>query len=276
MTNSKAEIGSLTAKGGFAVEIEVERLFNDWENQPLAQSWLLSMGYDVSKIKSILAIQIPVRIKKQDLPKYKLSNIEDFTHLQKYKKADIQVQLKIQLHDSLRIENISVKKANKGANFNQIDKRPVEGYQQMWNFDNTIAHLLKLFTGEEIIMTDREQYKEPDKRLYLYEFSQEQQQIIIDFFTLNKVRIIADVVKGRGGFSANWILVCETHSDSDDKNWKLVEINNALNFPCQGDVKITPRGSLTIGRITMQRKGGTPDPTSLQFKMSPLDLFQLE
>lgn len=127
MTNSKAEIGSRTAKGGFAIETEVERLFNDWENQPLAQSWLLSMGYDVSKIKSILAIQIPVRIKKQDLPKYRLSNIEDFTQLQKYKKADIQVQLKIQLHNSLKLENISVKKANKGANFNQIDKRPVEG-----------------------------------------------------------------------------------------------------------------------------------------------------
>ncbi len=26
--------------------------------------------------------------------------------------------------------------------------------------------------------------------------------------------------------------------------------------------------------MTVQRKGGTPDPTSLQFKLNPLDLFE--
>jgi len=34
------------------------------------------------------------------------------------------------------------------------------------------------------------------------------------------------------------------------------------------------RGSLKIGRVTMQRKGGTPDPTSLRFKINPLALFE--
>jgi len=38
---------------------------------------------------------------------------------------------------------------------------------------------------------------------------------------------------------------------------------------------MNPRASLKIGKITMQRKGGTPDPTSLQFKMNPLELFEL-
>ncbi len=33
------------------------------------------------------------------------------------------------------------------------------------------------------------------------------------------------------------------------------------------------KGSLYIGKITMQRKGGTPDPESLQFKISPNSLF---
>jgi len=36
-----------------------------------------------------------------------------------------------------------------------------------------------------------------------------------------------------------------------------------------------PRESIHIGKITLQRKGGTPDPTSLQFKINPLGLFDL-
>lgn len=275
MKESKIEIGSRTAKGGFYIEKEVAELFNDWKNNSIAQEWLRTMGYDLSKIENILAIQIPVKISKSDLLLYKLNSEYDYTELQKYKKADVQVQLYIKLNNILRIENISVKKANKSANFNQIDKRPVKIYQEMWNFDNDIARLLKLFTGE-IIDKNNYNYSKSSKRLFLYDFSSYEQKNIINFFDKNKVRIIADTIKGRGGFSADWILVCETIRDSEHKKWKLMEINQALNFLCQGDVRISPRGSLVIGRITMQRKGGTPDPTSLQFKMNPLDLFLID
>ena len=274
--DSRAEIGSKTAKGGFAVEAQVEAIFNDWKENPLAHVWLSQMGYDISKIEKLLALKIPVRIKKLYLSKYGFETAGDFMELQKFKKADIQVQLYIQLDGCLKLENISVKKANKGANFNQIDKRPVAEYQKMWSFDDGIAHLLKLFTGEEKVCRNTEFYREGKKRLFLDEFSVGEQEKIINFFSMNKFRIVADLVRGRGGFSADWILVCETFPDSSHKVWKLVEINNALNFLCQGDVHITPRGSLSVGRIFMQRKGGTPDPTSLQFKMAPLDLFQLE
>jgi len=40
-----------------------------------------------------------------------------------------------------------------------------------------------------------------------------------------------------------------------------------------GKVELTKRGSFKVGKIVVQRKGGTPDPTSLQFKFSPLDIF---
>jgi hypothetical protein len=49
-----------------------------------------------------------------------------------------------------------------------------------------------------------------------------------------------------------------------------------MNYYAQGDVTISPRGSLYIGRITVQRKGGTPDPTSLQFKFHPCQLFGID
>lgn len=274
--DSRAEIGSKTAKGGFAVEAQVEAIFNDWKENPLAHVWLSQMGYDISKIEKLLALKIPVRIKKLDLSKYGFETTGDFMELQKFKKADIQVQLYIQLDGCLKLENISVKKANKGANFNQIDKRTVAEYQKMWSFDDGIANLLKLFTGENKVSCNVGTYRDGKKRVYMDEFLENEQKKIIDFFTENKVRVIADIVKGRGGFSADWILVCETFKDSNCKTWKLVEINNALNFLCQGAVQITPKGSLSIGRVIMQRKGGTPDPTSLQFKIHPLDLFCLE
>ena len=57
----------------------------------------------------------------------------------------------------------------------------------------------------------------------------------------------------------------------DSKRYKYCD-----EFFGKGDVKVSPRGSLYIGRITMQRKGGTPDPTKLQFKIKPCDLFKLE
>jgi len=53
----------------------------------------------------------------------------------------------------------------------------------------------------------------------------------------------------------------------------LKEINYVLNHYGQGEVVVSPKGSLYIGKITMQRKGGTPDPESLQFKISPNSLF---
>lgn len=56
----------------------------------------------------------------------------------------------------------------------------------------------------------------------------------------------------------------------------LGDINTTCNFYARGEVQMSPRGSLKIGKITMQRKGGTPDPTSLQFKLNPLEIFEID
>jgi hypothetical protein len=61
--------------------------------------------------------------------------------------------------------------------------------------------------------------------------------------------------------------------NSNQIDWTLKDINSVCNFFAQGEVKISPKGSLSIGKVTMQRKGGIPDPTSLQFKINFLQLF---
>ena len=74
--------------------------------------------------------------------------------------------------------------------------------------------------------------------------------------------------------SADWILVTKLNINNST-TWTLVDINTAMNFYGSGSVKVSPQGSLYIGKIFLQRKGGTPDPTKLQFKFKPCDLFNL-
>lgn len=69
---------------------------------------------------------------------------------------------------------------------------------------------------------------------------------------------------------------CEVY----DKNvkWILKPINKVINF-YNGEVKFSSQGSLKIGKILMQRKGGDGGRDSakmLQFKINPCELFEIE
>jgi|Deesub1362B_J571_1020462.scaffolds.fasta_scaffold00281_1 hypothetical protein len=116
------------------------------------------------------------------------------------------------------------------------------------------------------------QLRDP-RRAFLTEMREDIVKRIISFFTNNKILVVSDILKGRGGFAADWMLVTRYNRMNDTTTWILKDINTAMNFFGKGDVRVSPRGSLYIGRITMQRKGGTPDPTKLQFKIKPCDLF---
>lgn len=176
----------------------------------------------------------------------------------------------------VKYEYISIKKANINANFNQIDKRSVDFYQEMWNFDDEIKYYLKLFTGEikpsKSVFTNLRN----KNRLFFDEMFLEIQSKIIDFFTRNKFLVISDILKGRGGLSAGWILVTRRNPDTLKCDFVLKDINNTINFYANGDVTISKKGSLNIAKVFMQRKGGTPDPMKLQFKFCPLQLFELK
>jgi hypothetical protein len=101
------------------------------------------------------------------------------------------------------------------------------------------------------------------------------QKKIISFFESNRIVIVSDIIMGRGGLSANWMLVTRLNKENKTTTWTLKDINVVMNFFGSGEVCVSPRGSLYIGKITMQRKGGTPDPTKLQFKIKPCQLFEL-
>ena len=275
---NKIELGSKTAKGGFANEKAICKKFNAWKKDKEAQEWLKIMGYDTKKLDSVKAIQVPTRIKKSDLNKFEV-NEEEYEQFVRFKKADAQIRIIIKIGNILKIENLSLKKANSDADYNQIDKRTVDFYQGMWGFDSEIALWLKLFTGEIHPKSQKKligKIKLKDKRrLFLSEMPEAIQKKIIQFFEENKILVVSDIIKGRGGLSADWMLVTMLNKQEKTTIWILKDINTVMNFFGSGDVEISPRGSLHIGKVTMQRKGGTPDPTKIQFKIKPCQLFNL-
>jgi len=276
------EFGSRTAKGGFANEKAICDKFNNWEKDKDAQMWLKIMGYDLNKIEYVKAIQIPTRIKREELKNLGY-NEEEYEELMRFKKADVQVQIRviICINGVLKIENLSLKKANSDADYNQVDKRKVDDYKQIWGFDEDIALALKLFTGELRPETHPEMLKvklselKDNRRVFLTELKDYLVQKIIEFFTNNKILVVSDILKGRGGLSADWMLVTRYNKTENTTTWILKDINTVMNFFGNGEVRLSPQGSLYIGKITMQRKGGTPDPTKLQFKIKPCELFKL-
>lgn len=249
MKENKIEIGSTTAKNGFKNEKDIVQKFNNWQIDTEAQTWLQIMGYKLEEIDFVEAII-----------------------LSGYK-TDVQVQVTIKLKKAIDVENLQVKLVSNPKGFNQVDKRWVDKYVEMWEIPENITNILKRYTGEEVpnIPTPKDR-----RRMFANEFSTTEQDDILQWLESNKQLIVSDILKGRGRFSAEWMLVAQ----KIDKNarWILKPMNVCLNFFGNGNIEITPRGNFKIGRITMQRKGGDNGRETakmLQFKINPAELFDI-
>ncbi len=249
--NKKELFGSETAKGGFRNEEDVVKKLNNWKKDKIAQDWLTAMNYSVKEIEYVKAIKISGNYK-----------------------TDVQVQVTIKLRDAIDCENLSVKLVSNSQGFNQIDKREIDKYVQMWKIPKEIEKILRLFTGKKI--PPKIKGLKDSRRTLLTEMPKKDQLKIVNFFDKNKILIISDILKGRDKFSADWMLVI-LKKDKQSYEWALKDINTAMNIFGQGDIKITEQGSLKIGQIGMQRKGGDAGRESakmLQFKINPCLLFE--
>lgn len=187
-------------------------------------------------------------------------------------KADIQVQITIKLKEVIDAQNIQIKLVSNLKGFNQIDKRWIDKYVEMWEIPNTVADLLKQYTGE---LLPKIKKPKDSRRTFANEFSKVDQKTLLDWLNANKSLIVSDILKGRGKFSAEWMLVAQKVENSS--RWILKPMNYCLNFFGNGEIVITARGNFKIGRITMQRKGGDGGRKTaqmLQFKLNPAELFE--
>jgi len=249
LIRDKIRLGSRTAKRGFKTERDVAGKFNNWRVDEDAQQWLAIMGYDLKEIEKVKAVIITG------------------SH-----KTDVQVQITIYLKEAIAAENISVKLVSNPQGFNQVDKRWIDKYVAMWNIPENITGALKLFTGE--IKPTKGNLRDP-RRMFLDEMDAQIQKLIVNFFGENKVLVVSDILKGSDEFPVNWMMVV-LKKENENPEWVLKHINHVLNVFGGGEVRITHRGSLRIGEITMQRKGGDAGRDTskmLQFKINPVELF---
>lgn len=241
--------GSQTAKNGFKNEREIADKFNHWETDEDAKQWLTIMQYDLNNIEYVKAVV-----------------------LSGYK-ADINVQVQIKQKNTIDTENIQVKLVSGSKGFNQVDKRWLSHYRELWNIPNNVYEILEYFTGEKPPYNPN---PKDDRRMFLNEMEQEKQDAVIEWFKQNKTLILSDIIKGRGKFSAEWVLV--VRKAEDNFSWVLKNINEVLQHYAIGEVKVSLKGSIKLGGVSIQRKGGDGGRDTakmLQFKLDPTSLFDI-
>ncbi|MGL6021874.1 MAG: hypothetical protein ACRC0A_02035 [Chitinophagaceae bacterium] len=169
---------------------------------------------------------------------------------------------------------MQVKLVSNPKGFNQIDKRWVHKYAEMWNMTDNIISILKRYTVEE-----KPNIKNPKdkRRMFANEFVEEEQRAIIKWLDNHQSLIVSDILKGQGKFAAEWIIVVQ--KIQKNARWVLKSMNFCMNYFGNGKIEITNRGNFKIGRITMQRKGGDGGRDTvkmLQFKINPAELFAIK
>lgn len=245
---NKAEFGSKIAKDGFRNEDDIVNKFNSWEKDDDAKEWLKIMEYKLDEIEYVEAIKISGY------------------------KTDVQVQVTIKLKKIIDVENIQVKLVSNKNGFNQIDKRWIDKYSEMWKIPALIVSILKRYTGEEKPLNKNTRDK---RRMFADELSLDEQKLLLKWLKKNQSLIINDVLKGRGKLAAEWMLVAQ--KINKNARWILKPMNYCINFFGNGEIIITKKGTIKIGRITMQRKGGDAGRKTaqmLQFKINPAELFE--
>lgn len=243
------EKGSQTAKQGFKNEHTVCDKFNNWKNDEDAEKWLLIMDYDLNNIEYVKAVILHGH------------------------KADVNVQVQIKLECAVDTENIQVKLVSNKKGFNQVDKRWLKNYNALWSIPEEVYLQLQYFTGE------LKPYKDgtrDSRRMFLDEMNEAERTLILSWFEQNKMLILSDIIKGRGQFSAEWVLVVQ--KTENNAKWILKNINEVLQHYSEGCIKMSPKGSINIGRVGIQRKGGDngrETANMLQFKLDPTSLFNI-
>ncbi len=236
------------AKSGFITEEQVVSEFNNWKESTITPQWFKQIK--ISDIKHVAA--------------------HTTRSLGKNTKADVLVTI-----NGTQI-GISVKKFK--ASFNQLDKRRIDSYEEMWNIPDNVSTILRKYCGEEGFRPiDHKRTNVRDTRRYfLNELDQSEQRDLLEFFTRCQRQIVNDILQGYQEPKADYMLVVQKNGDGLERS-KIVDINTVIEYVL-GPVHITKKGSLKMGKITVQRKGGDAGKSSaqmLQFKFSPQDVLDL-
>lgn len=185
---------------------------------------------------------------------------------------------------------ISVKEFDVKADYNHVERHYVDYYAQKWSMPREVFVGLKQFVGEvdehgnpiSIELLEREAEElgtspgklSKERRTFVNRQPQQTRNAIKQFFKLNKEKILKDIFIADEDIKFFIVIKRE----ASRVYYYVVPTKDVLDVYGSGEVTITPRGSLQIGKVVIQRKGGdhrTPfgwvdrSASQLQFKIRP-------
>ena len=241
-------LGSETAKAGFKNERDIVRLLNQ---NPPSQTGLGLLG--------LFGLDLP-------------QGCRFSAELISKAKADISISIQSPSGDTTNLPT-QVKLVSNARGFNQIDKRWVRDYQQLWGMPDEVAHSLRLFSGE---IPHTRANTRTEKRLFADELSSEEQLTLLRYLSDHRAVIAATTFKGSQGLPAEWLMIV-LMLDDETKRVYVYPMQQVIDFYFDTQPAITPRGSIKFGKVTIQRKGGDrgrPSANMIQFKIDPTEIIR--
>jgi len=223
--------------------------FNNWNTDLDVQVWLNEFGVLLNHIYEVKACRVDID-----------------------SKSDIEVTIRQKKNKILKYY-LSIKLVSNPNGFNQLDLRWSDDFVNILSIPDDINIILKKFTGE--ILHKRTDTKD-SRRLFFDEFSTHDLNKVTSFFDKNRVKVIDYVIRGYN-LTVDYYLVAR-NSGSTTK-YILKDISSVLEFYNVGPVTLTTYGSLKIGLVILQRKGGDGGRETskmLQFKFNPSLLLKLK
>ena len=236
----KRHIGSKTATTGYEIERKVSDMFN---SSKIDDSIQYAMNIDSEK--KVSSRLVGGRNKSDVVISYTDKN---------GKNIETGISIKF------------VKNANRSG-FNQIYRNPLSKFNNA--FDNSIPDdTLSIF--KKFLVKDSS-----GKRMKMTDFEEKDQKKVLDWLNKNKKQILGFVFAGDVNYetekekkpSCDYIL---TVYGTEGKYKKIESISDKIKKYEDIEWTISPRGSLSLGDITLQRKGGDggrPSANDIQFKI---------
>ena len=177
-----------------------------------------------------------------------------------------------------------------GFDYNHVERKHVDLYAQKWSIPKDVYVALKKFVGEVNAQGDpvsiAELQREAEllgmspgklskkRRAFLNQMDDRTIERVKQFFFENKMKILKDIFIDDEAIE--FFIIVKLQKDL--AYYYILPTEDVLDIYGRGDIKVTPRGSLLIGRVELQRKSGDhhtargwvdTSASQLQFKIKP-------
>jgi len=243
---SAQEVGSATAKGGTKFEHDFAAECRHGWSSPLGAAILAALNAPPQDSAWSISTSKPVQVSSKGFNR----------------KIDTQL---IVTHEGAPVVTWAVSCKRFAAGFNQVHKQTCKDLAAFFHWSPSMLKALQACTGEESCLEAYPETIGAAKRLTLSSLPAEARAEIVDWFSAHKREFIAAAI---GGVAP--CLATHLAAYYPAKNRVCIySMSQVIDHLAEGPVEVSRRGTvLNIGGLTLQRKGGTPDPTKLQVKLS--------